>query len=285
MGRSSIEWTDETWNPVTRCVKLSPGCKYCYAELRRALPRGRRSPIRGRFDPTLRPDRIDHPKAWRTPRRVFVNSMSDLFGEFVPSRSSRACSTQCEHAAAHVPGADEARRSVAPMTNTRNRGSLQCRISGWACRSRIGSTVPRIDRLRRATAARRFLSVEPLLEDIGAVDLTGIDWVIVPAIAAPGRRKPRRRLAVRADHTATCARLEQIERDRPPTSSLVTTCASKSTRRSASTLGHERVRAVPIGRDQDCQGCRRACRHGRRNQMLRVRHKPLGGRAERRADQ
>src|SRR5271168_4586872 len=82
---SKIEWTDATWNPVRGCVKVSPGCKHCYAE--RFAERFRDvkdHPYAEGFDPTLRPDRLDHPHTWRTPRMVFVNSMSDLFGDFVP---------------------------------------------------------------------------------------------------------------------------------------------------------------------------------------------------------
>src|SRR5215467_3248484 len=87
---TKIEWTDETWNPVTGCVKVSPGCKHCYAETfaerfrGTKLAGGKLHPFYQGFDPTLRKSRLDQPFQWRTPRRVFVNSMSDLFGSFVP---------------------------------------------------------------------------------------------------------------------------------------------------------------------------------------------------------
>src|SRR4051812_28632808 len=87
---TTIEWTDETWNPVTGCQKVSPGCKHCYAERfaerfrGSVLPNGKRHPFYNGFDPELRPLRLTQPQAWRAPKMIFVNSMSDLFGEFVP---------------------------------------------------------------------------------------------------------------------------------------------------------------------------------------------------------
>src|SRR6478736_10509469 len=85
MSKSAIEWTDETWNPVTGCEKISPGCKRCYAERFAERFRGVKGhPYEYGFDPQIRMDRIHQPFTWRTPRMVFVNSMSDLFGEFVP---------------------------------------------------------------------------------------------------------------------------------------------------------------------------------------------------------
>src|SRR5215218_2896914 len=89
-ARSAIEWTESTWNPVTGCTKVSPGCKHCYAETfaerfrGTIMPSGREHPFFCGFDPQLRRERLDQPFSWRTPRKVFVNSMSDLFGEFVP---------------------------------------------------------------------------------------------------------------------------------------------------------------------------------------------------------
>jgi protein gp37 len=190
MGRSSIEWTDETWNPVTGCVKVSPGCKHCYAE--RFAERFRDvedHPFKEGFDPTLRPDRIDHPKSWRAPRRVFVNSMSDLFGEFVPANFLASVFETMRTTPRHTyqvltKRADRLRR----WTNTQPWLANAPHIwLGVSVEDRKYG-VPRIDQLRRAVASRRFLSVEPLLEDIGAVELTGIDWVIVGGESGPGAR-------------------------------------------------------------------------------------------------
>src|SRR5689334_23700329 len=89
-AQSKIEWTESTWNPVRGCVKVSPGCKHCYAETFAerfrgvVMPSGRLHVFHSGFDPELRPERLDQPAKWRTSRMVFVNSMSDLFGEFVP---------------------------------------------------------------------------------------------------------------------------------------------------------------------------------------------------------
>src|SRR5512143_255640 len=87
---TKIEWTDESWNPTTGCIKVSPGCKHCYAERFAERFRGvvsangKRHPFYSGFKPELRPERLAHPRQWRSPKMVFVNSMSDLFGDFVP---------------------------------------------------------------------------------------------------------------------------------------------------------------------------------------------------------
>src|SRR5579859_6041569 len=85
--KSGIEWTDATWNPVTGCTKVSPGCKHCYAERmsRRLQAMGQRNYANG-FEPALQPHMLDLPVSWRKPRRIFVNSMSDLFHESVPEQ-------------------------------------------------------------------------------------------------------------------------------------------------------------------------------------------------------
>jgi protein gp37 len=183
---TKIEWTDETWNPVTGCVKVSPGCKHCYAEtfserFRGVIsPSGRLHPFHGGFEPQLRPERLSQPMNWRTPRRVFVNSMSDLFGEFVPD---------------DYLGEVFATMRATPMHTYQVLTKRSHRMREWTSQQRWLATaaniwlgvsvedrkygVPRINDLRAATAAVRFLSVEPLLEDVGDLDLTEIDWVIV----------------------------------------------------------------------------------------------------------
>lgn len=191
MSRSSIEWTDETWNPVTGCVKVSPGCKHCYAERFAERFRGVDGhPYEVGFDPSLRPDRVEQPLAWRTPRMVFVNSMSDLFGDFVPDD--------------YLDRVFEVMRSTPQHTYqilTKRAERLQRWTSrrAWLADARhiwLGVSVenrkhgvPRIGHLRRGVAACRFLSVEPLLEDLGALDFTSIDWVIVGGESGPGARK------------------------------------------------------------------------------------------------
>jgi protein gp37 len=191
MSRSSIEWTDETWNPVTGCVKVSPGCKHCYAERFAERFRGvPRHPYQEGFDPTLRPDRLEQPRTWRSPRMVFVNSMSDMFGDFVPDE--------------YLARVFEVMRSTPQhtyqiLTKRADRLHRWTSNQGWLADARhiwLGVSVedkkyglPRIDHLRRGIAAVRFLSVEPLLEDVGTLNLVSIDWVIVGGESGPGARR------------------------------------------------------------------------------------------------
>jgi protein gp37 len=197
MGASKIEWTDETWNPVTGCVKVSPGCKHCYAETFSERFRGtisspgKRHPFYSGFDPTLRPERLDAPYKWRTPRRVFVNSMSDLFGEFVPDDFLANVFQVMRDTPQHT-----------YQVLTKRAARLREWTSGqpWLGTAKashiwLGVSVedrkyglPRIDELREATAFIRFLSVEPLLERLRYIDLRRIDWVIVGGESGPRAR-------------------------------------------------------------------------------------------------
>ncbi len=187
---TKIEWTDETWNPVTGCVKVSPGCKHCYAERFAERFRGTAGhPYSNGFDPTLRPERLEQPLRWRSPRMVFVNSMSDLFGDFVPDDFIDSVF-------------DVMRRT--PQHTYQVLTKRAARMRWWARRSRwlegasniwLGVSVenrefglPRVEALRRTRAAVRFLSIEPLLEALPTLDLSGIDWVIVGGESGPGAR-------------------------------------------------------------------------------------------------
>lgn len=181
-----IEWTDETWNPVTGCVKVSPGCKHCYAETFAerfrgvTMPNGKPHVFQNGFDPELRPDRLTQPERWRESRMVFVNSMSDLFGEFVPEpyvhKVFRVMRTVDRHTYQVLTKRAERMRAW-----TQGQSWLEEAHHIWLGVSvedrRYG--LPRIDVLREASAGVRFLSIEPLLEDLGRIDLAGIDWVIV----------------------------------------------------------------------------------------------------------
>jgi protein gp37 len=192
---TTIEWTDETWNPVTGCVKVSPGCKHCYAETFAerfrgvVMPRGRLHAFHNGFDPQLRPERLEQPLAWRAPKRVFVNSMSDLFGEFVPDeylvRVFEVMRATPRHTYQVLTKRAERLRDW-----TRTQPWLRTASHIWLGVSvedeRFG--LPRLTSLREANAAVRFLSIEPLLEDLGHVDLSGIDWVIVGGESGPGAR-------------------------------------------------------------------------------------------------
>ncbi|MBI1852631.1 MAG: phage Gp37/Gp68 family protein [Planctomycetes bacterium] len=197
---TKIEWTDETWNPVTGCVKVSPGCKHCYAETfaerfrGTVSPGGRLHPFFPGFDPTLRPERLSQPTRWRAPRRVFVNSMSDLFGAFVPDEYLARVFEAMRETPQHT---------YQVLTKRADRLQSWTEAQPWLSSARhiwLGVSVedksfglPRIDGLRASTAAVRFLSVEPLLESLGPLDLREIDWVIVGGESGPGARPLDRR--------------------------------------------------------------------------------------------
>jgi len=188
---TQIEWTDATWNPVTGCTKITRGCDLCYAERFSERFRGVPGhPFENGFDLKLRPERLKQPLSWRQPRRIFVNSMSDLFHEGVPL-------TYIEKVAATMRLANWHTYQVLTKRSERLRDLLQTKLRLAADQPHIwwGVSVedqeyglPRIEHLRQAGASIRFLSIEPLLEDLGTFDLSGIDWVIVGGESGPGAR-------------------------------------------------------------------------------------------------
>lgn len=207
MAESSIEWTEHTWNPVTGCTKLSPGCKHCYAEtMARRLHAMGAAGYENGFEVTLHPDRLSQPLQRRTSTTYFVNSMSDLFHEDVPDAfidsvfAVMAASGQHKYQVL-TKRADRMADYAIGLGTKAGFARLQraARKLGWSLVFEglplvswpvpnvwLGVSVedrkygvPRIDHLRRAPAAVRFLSVEPLLEDVGELDLSGIHWVIV----------------------------------------------------------------------------------------------------------
>lgn len=191
---TAIEWTDATWNPVRGCTKVSPGCKHCYAELFAERWRGILGhPYEQGFDVRLVPEKLDEPLRWSRSRRVFVNSMSDLFQEDVPAAYIRRVFETMNRADWHI-----------YQVLTKRAGRMQAVVSALpeelAVQRHIwlGVSVedrrwglPRADELRATPAAVRFLSIEPLLEDLGDFDLRGIDWVIVGGESGPGARPMR----------------------------------------------------------------------------------------------
>lgn len=193
--RSSIEWTDATWNPVRGCTKISPGCKHCYAETFAERFRGVKGhPYEHGFDLRLVPEKLAEPLRWRTPRRVFVNSMSDLFHEKVPENYIAAVANVMVQAHWHT-------YQVLTKRSARMRDLLKDRLRFAASQRHIwwGVSVedkrhglPRVEHLRSAPARVRFLSVEPLLEDLGSLDLSGIHWVIVGGESGFGARMMKR---------------------------------------------------------------------------------------------
>jgi protein gp37 len=188
---STIEWTDATWNPVRGCTKISPGCAHCYAEVFAERFRGvPGSPYEQGFDLRLVPEMLDRPLTWAQPKMIFVNSMSDLFHERVPEDYIVAVAEVMAKADWHT-------YQVLTKRSERLGELLRSRIRSAAGLPHIwwGVSVenrkhglPRVEHLRAAPAAVRFLSVEPLLEDLGTVDLTGIHWVIAGGESGPGAR-------------------------------------------------------------------------------------------------
>ena len=188
---SSIEWTDATWNPVRGCTKISPGCKHCYAETFAERFRGVKGhPYEQGFDLRLVPEKLAEPLRWRSPKMIFVNSMSDLFHDQVPDEYIVAVAKVMTAARWHT-------FQVLTKRSKRLRQLLRTRLDFAANQPHIwwGVSVenrkhglPRIADLRSAPAEVRFLSVEPLLEDLGTFDLTNISWVIAGGESGPGAR-------------------------------------------------------------------------------------------------
>ncbi len=189
--RSKIEWTDATWNPVRGCTKISPGCKNCYAETFAERFRGVRGhPYEHGFDLRLVPEKLTQPLFWGRPRMIFVNSMSDLFHEKVPDDYIVSVAQVMKAANWHT-------YQVLTKRSERMQSLLKTRLLFAARLPNIwwGVSVedrrhglPRIEHLRTSAAAVRFLSIEPLIEDVGELRLSGIHWVIVGGESGPGAR-------------------------------------------------------------------------------------------------
>jgi protein gp37 len=189
--QSSIEWTDATWNPVRGCTKISPGCKHCYAETFAERFRGVKGhPYEQGFDLRLVPHKLTEPFSWRSPKLVFVNSMSDLFQPGVPDEYAEAVSSVMIKADWHTYQVLTKRSDrLSALLNGRLRFAAERKHIWWGVSvedRKYG--LPRIEDLRNSPAAVRFLSVEPLLEDLGKLNLTGINWVIVGGESGPGAR-------------------------------------------------------------------------------------------------
>lgn len=188
---SKIEWTDATWNPVRGCVKISAGCKNCYAATFAERFRDVTAhPYEHGFDPRLVPSKLLEPVNWATPKTVFVNSMSDLFQDAVPDEYIVAVATVMLRANWHTYQVLTKRAErLRYLLGTKLRDAAAARHIWWGVsveNRRDG--VPRIEQLRRAPASVRFLSVEPLLEDLGTIELKDIDWVIAGGESGPRAR-------------------------------------------------------------------------------------------------
>jgi len=188
---SAIEWTDATWNPVRGCTKISPGCKHCYAEVFAERFRGVKGhPYEQGFDLRLVPDKLAEPLRWRTPKMIFVNSMSDLFHDGVPDEYIDAVADVMVRADWHTYQVLTKRsQRLAKLLSTRLRFAATAAHIWWGVSvedKRYGLT--RIPDLQSTPANVRFLSIEPLLEGLGPVDLRGIHWVIVGGESGRGAR-------------------------------------------------------------------------------------------------
>jgi protein gp37 len=188
--KSTIEWTDATWNPVTGCTKISTGCDHCYAARFSERFRGVVGhPFESGFDLTLRPERLLQPFAWKRPRMIFVNSMSDLFQKEIPQTYISKVFDTMEKANWHTYQVLTKRSSLlAKFLNDRYQ-TRKAPAHIW-----LGVSVEderatsRIPHLQRAKASIRFLSVEPLVGPVGNLNLNGIAWVIVGGESGPGAR-------------------------------------------------------------------------------------------------
>ena len=185
-NESKIEWTESTWNPVTGCTKISSGCKNCYAErmAKRLHAMGQKN-YRNGFKLTCHPESLNLPLCWKKPQVIFVNSMSDLFHEGVPLEFIEAVFSTMRQADYHL---------FQVLTKRSERLAELSPILDWPENVWMGVTVEspeyrnRIDNLRSTSACIKFLSLEPLLDDLGNLDLLGIDWVIVGGESGPSAR-------------------------------------------------------------------------------------------------
>jgi len=186
---STIEWTNATWNPLTRCTKISPGCKHCYAErLANRLQAMRNPNYRNGFELTLHELALELPLKWKQPRRIFVNSMSDLFHKDVPEEFIQRVFDVMRRAHWHT---------FQVLTKRSDRLAELSPQIAWPPNVWMGVSVEnadyqfRIDHLRQTGAHTRFLSLEPLLGPLDALNLEGIHWAIVGGESGPGARPVR----------------------------------------------------------------------------------------------
>jgi protein gp37 len=196
---SEIEWTDATWNPVRGCTKVSPGCAHCYAEVFAERFRGVPGhPYQQGFDLRLVPEKLLEPIRWQQSRMIFVNSMSDLFHEEVPDEYIEAVAFVMLRANWHTYQVLTKRSSrLRELLRTKLKSAARAPHIWWGVsveNRRVG--LPRVRDLQESGARIPFLSIEPLLEDLGDLDLSKIGWVIVGGESGPGARPLKREWVV-----------------------------------------------------------------------------------------
>ena len=183
---SKIEWTETTWNPVTGCTKISHGCKHCYAErMSKRLQAMGMEKYRKGFEVSLHESALDEPSKWKRSSLVFVNSMSDLFHKAVPSEYIQLVFEVMNRTPQHT---------FQILTKRPGRASQLEGKLHWTPNLWLGTSIEserwvhRLDQLKSTSACTKFLSLEPLLGPLPAIDLSGIDWVIVGGESGPGAR-------------------------------------------------------------------------------------------------
>jgi protein gp37 len=207
--KSTIEWTDTTWNPVTGCTKISAGCDNCYAarfsERFRGVPG---HPFENGFDLTVRPERLTQPLDWKKPRMIFVNSMSDLFHKQVPKAHIAKVFDTMERANWHIYQILTKRSSLLQKFINDRYKTRPAPVHIWFGVSVEDSrATSRIAHLRNANAAVRFLSVEPLIGSVGRLNLAGIDWVIVGGESGPHARPMHTQWAIEVRNQCLAAKV------------------------------------------------------------------------------
>lgn len=192
-GKSAIEWTENSWNPATGCTQVSPGCDRCYA-MRLVNVRQMNNPRSPRYrhpfeEVMLHKDRLDQPSRWKTPKRIFVNSMSDLFHQDIPDAFIDRVFYEMEANERHTfqlltKRAERMKRYVNRRYNTR-----PCPLHIW-----LGVSVENLDyewrakMLRKTNASIRWISAEPLIGSLASMDLDNIDWLVAGGESGPGAR-------------------------------------------------------------------------------------------------
>ncbi len=209
-AKSEIEWTDATWNPVRGCTKISPGCAHCYAEVFAERFRGVPGhPYEQGFDLRLVPEKLLEPVRWQHSRMVFVNSMSDLFHEEVPDEYIEAVAGVMQHASWHTYQVLTKRSArLRDLLRTKLRAAAEAPHIWWGVsveNKRVG--LPRIHDLAQAGARVQFLSIEPLLEDLGRIELGAVNWVIVGGESGAGARPLRREWVMSIQRQCRTARV------------------------------------------------------------------------------
>lgn len=208
---SKIEWTEATWNPVRGCTKISDGCKHCYAETFAERFRGVKGhPYEQGFDLRVVPEKLAEPLRWWNPKMIFVNSMSDLFHENVPDEYIEAVARVMVAANWHTFQVLTKRSNrLRELLNSSLRFAANQKHIWWGVsveNKKYG--LPRVQHLQAAQTGIRFLSVEPLLEDLGEFNLKGIDWVIVGGESGHGARPMKKEwvISVRDQCRRECVR-------------------------------------------------------------------------------